>query len=131
MGLLKSFLYSGRILTILSVAQAFVTAAKTKPRRWEKRVDETLYLSGRRPGAVLKEEVWFEGEKLVKYSLGYINSDVCSTDHGRVLGYDNAHGVHHRHFRGKVETFEFTSYEALVKRFEHEVQELWRIEDEK
>jgi len=39
----------------------------------EKRVDQTLYLSGRRSGAVLKEEVWCEGERVVKYSLAYIN----------------------------------------------------------
>jgi len=96
----------------------------------EKRVDETLYLSGRRRGAVLKEEIWFEGDKLVKYSLAYSNPRICGVDNGRILGYDNSHSVHHRHFKGKVEAIEFTSYEALVNRFEHEVRELWRIEDE-
>lgn len=97
----------------------------------EKRIDETLYLSGSRRGAVLKEEVWYEGENLVKYSLAYVNLRLCSVDDGRVLGYDNSHGHHHRHFMGKTEEIEFDSYESLVKRFEAELRELWRIEDEK
>ena len=79
---------------------------------------------------MLKEEVWFEGDKLVRYSLAYINLRVCGLDHGRVLGYDNAHDYHHRHFMGKVESIEFNGYEDLIVRFENEVHELWRIEDE-
>lgn len=98
--------------------------------RREKRVDETLRPSGRRRGAVLKEEVWFQGDKLVRYSLAYINPRVCGLDNGRVLGYDNAHDYHHRHFMGKIENIEFKSYEELASRFQAEVHELWRIEDE-
>jgi hypothetical protein len=108
-----------------------VSKGKSRKRlRREKRVDETSYLTGRRRGAVLKEEVWYEGDKLVKYSLAYINPGLFNFDTGRILGYDNAHDHHHRHFMGKVEDIDFESYEALVIRFESEVQELWRIEDE-
>ena len=107
-----------------------MAAARRVKVRWEKRVDETLYLSGRRRGAVLKWELWYEGEKVAKYSLAYINPRVCGVDNGRVLGYDNSHGVHDRHFKGKAESIEFTSYGALAKRFEGEVRELWRMEDE-
>ena len=96
----------------------------------DKRVDQTLYLSGRRRGAVLKEEVWYEGARVVKYSLAYINPRICAADHGRVLGYDNTHEYHHRHFMGKVEEVEFPGYEKLVAQFEREVHELWRAEDE-
>jgi hypothetical protein len=32
-------------------------------------------------------------------------------DDGRVLGYDNAHGLHHRHFMGVVSRYQFTSFE--------------------
>jgi Family of unknown function (DUF6516) len=103
--------------------------SRSRPRR-EKRIDETLRLSGRRHGAVLKEEVWFEGDKLVRYSLAYINPRICGVDHGRVLGYDNAHDYHHRHFMGKVENIEFEGYLALASQFESEVRELWRLEDE-
>jgi hypothetical protein len=101
-----------------------------KRRSAEKRVDETLHLAGRRRGAVLKEEVWYEGQRVVKYSLAYVNPRLCGVDNGRVLGYDNGHDYHHRHFMGKVEEIEFEGYEALLNRFQQEVQELWRIEDE-
>ena len=102
----------------------------TKGIRREKRVDDTLYLSGRRRGAVLKEEVWYAGSQVAKYSLAYINPRICARDNGRVLGYDNTHDDHHRHFMGKIERIEFAGYEALVRRFESEVRELWRTEDE-
>lgn len=87
-------------------------------------------LKGKRKGASLKEQVWFEDGAIVAYSLAYINLRRCSVDNGRVLGYDNSHDYHHRHFMGKVETIEFTSYAAIVERFIGEVHELWRIEDE-
>lgn len=102
----------------------------TKAGGFEKRIDGTAYLTGRRRGAVLKEEVWYEGEKVVKYSLAYINPGICGVDNGRVLGYDNSHAYHHRHFMGKVEEINFSGYEALVDRFQKEVEDLWRLEDE-
>lgn len=101
-----------------------------KVTKQEKRIDETLQLSGRRRGALLKEEVWFEGDRVVKYSLAYINPRICAVDNGRVLGYDNTHQYHHRHFKGNVETIEFHGYEALVTRFEGELHQLWKVEDE-
>jgi hypothetical protein len=61
----------------------------------------------------------------------HINQLVCQADNGRVLGYDNSHDFHHRHFMGKVETIKFKDYETLASRFRDEVQELWRKEDEK
>jgi hypothetical protein len=91
---------------------------------------ETHRLKGKRKGALLKEQVWFEGKNVVSYSLAYINLKRCSEDNGRVLGYDNSHGFHHRHFMGTIESFQFTTYTALVERFYGEVHELWRLEDE-
>lgn len=41
-----------------------------------------------------------------------------------MLGYDNAHGYHERHFKGTAETHSFTSYEALLVRFLEEVAAL-------
>ena len=78
----------------------------------------------------MKEEVWYEGEAVVKYSLAYINSRICRADNGRVLGYDNSHNSHHRHFMGKTEPVSFPGYEALAVRFQAEVERLWRAEDE-
>ena len=80
---------------------------------------------------MLKEEVWHDRDgQVVKYSLTYINPAVFGADNGRVLGYDNSHDHHHRHFMGKQESFEFTGYEALATRFYDEVRDLWRREDE-
>jgi hypothetical protein len=91
---------------------------------------EINQLRGKREGAILKDEAWYEDEKVVAYNLAYINLKLCRVDHGRVLGYDNSHGYHHRHFMGKVEPIDYTTYEAHVKRFIKEVHALWRIEDE-
>jgi len=83
-------------------------------------------------GAKLREEVWqTKSGRVVKYNLAYINLRVFGQDNGRVLGYDNSHDYHHRHFMGAVEPFQFDSYEALAKRFYIEVHELRRKEDEK
>ncbi len=94
-------------------------------------VDETILLKRPRRGAKLKEEVWQSDDgQVVKYSLAYINPSRCSPDNGRVLGYDNRHGRHHRHFMGTTEPVDFESYESLSARFHAEVIELWRKEDE-
>ncbi|MFY9675951.1 MAG: DUF6516 family protein [Terriglobales bacterium] len=105
-------------------------SGKTRATR-EKRVDQTLYCSGKREGAMLKDEVWYEGDRVVKYSLAYVNPRIYAADNGRVLGYDNTHDYHHHQFMGKVEKIEFHGYEALVTRFERELYELWRTEDER
>ncbi len=93
-------------------------------------MDQSCYLTGPRRGAVLKEEVWYIGDKVVKYSLAYINPRICAVDNGRVLGYDNSHNQHHRHYMGKSEVIEFSNYESLAEQFEDEVRDLWRREDE-
>ena len=107
--------------------------ARTAPKaaRIRKTVDESFYLSRPRRGAIPKGEVWQDEDGTVaRYSLAYLNPRICGVDNGRVLGYDNAHGYHHRHFMGQVEWIEFKTYEDLNRRFLKEVQELWRQEDE-
>jgi hypothetical protein len=97
----------------------------------EKVVDETFILKRPRHGARLREEVWQTKDgKVTKYNLAYINHLVFRPDNGRVLGYDNSHDYHHRHFMGKVEAIEFGDYESLAARFRREVVRLWRKEDE-
>jgi hypothetical protein len=77
-------------------------------------------------GGTLSFEAWgYEQDwkaMVTRYSMAYINLALYRGDHGRVLGYDNAHGEHHRHWMGKTEAVEFSSYEALVARFQAE----WR-----
>lgn len=79
-------------------------------------------------GGSLRHEVWgfIEAGKTVvtRYNIAYINHAVCRVDHGRVLGYDNAHGYHHRHYMGTVEPCDVESYEATVERFQREWSEL-------
>ena len=92
-------------------------------------VAEVYRLKGKRKGGVLKDEAWWEDGQVVAYNLAYINRRISRVDHGRVLGYDNSHGYHHRHFMGKTEPVEYISYDVLVKRFYRELHELWRAED--
>ncbi len=91
---------------------------------------QVFRLKGKRKGALLKEQIWLEDGTVVAYSLAYVNLRVFAKDNGRVLGYDNSHDFHHRHFRGAVEAVDFSTYDALAERFYNEVHELWRIEDE-
>jgi hypothetical protein len=62
--------------------------------------------------------------QVAKYSLAYINPRVCGLDHGGVLGYDNSHDHHYRHFMGTIEHIDFKSFEDLSRRFRSEVEEL-------
>ncbi len=89
-----------------------------KARPVKTTVIEVNPLKGKRQGASLKEQVWFEDGEIVAYSLAYVNLKRCQVDHGRVLGM------------GKVEAIGFTNYKAHLQRFLSEVRELWRIEDE-
>jgi hypothetical protein len=52
--------------------------------------------------------------------LAYINHLIYSGDNGRVVGYDNAHDGHHRHYLGKVEPVEFVNFEDTETRFEND-----------
>ena len=73
--------------------------------------------------AMYCEEVWEDADgRVVKYNLAFIHFGVCQQDHGRVVGYDNAHGRHERHFMGKVQEVEFESYEATLAKFQGEVR---------
>ena len=85
---------------------------------------ERFELKSKSGGGQLSYEVWgyiVQGKTIVtRYNLAYINHAIYSGDNGRVLGFDNAHDYHHRHFMGKVETVEFISYEATLERFQRE-----------
>ena len=61
---------------------------------------------------------------VTRYNLAYINHAIHQGDNGRVLGFDNAHGYHHRHYQGEIEAVEFVSYEATQERFQQEWLEI-------
>ena len=79
-------------------------------------------------GGVLCYEVWGyvdNGKTIVtRYNMAYVNHAVCSKDNGRVLGYDNAHGYHHRHYMGSVEACDYVSHDDTVERFQAEWVEI-------
>ena len=96
--------------------------AKTK---FKKVVSEQFPVNPKRGGGILKIEAW-ENEKgeIIKYSMAYINHLIFSDDNGRVLGYDNTHNFHHKHYFGEIsEVSDFISYENLVDRFQNEIKE--------
>jgi len=89
---------------------------------------ETFKLKASSGGGILSFEVWgyaSEGKTVVtRYNLAYINLLICQKDNGRVLGFDNAHDYHHKHYMGKVTPVSFISYEKTLERFEKEWQEI-------
>jgi hypothetical protein len=118
---------SGECVRLRKKAGKGKTAKKsTTP---EKRIDQTHHPTGKRHGAILKEEVWYDGNIVVKYSLAYVDPRV-GVDNGRILGFDNGHGFAHRHYKGEMEKLEFPGYAAVARRFEEELREIWKAEDE-
>ena len=85
-------------------------------------VDDCHTLPSRRGNGQLRREVWVDGAtgKVTRYNLAYINHNICGLDNGRVVGYDNAHGHHHRHFKGSIEPIDFISFEDIEARFQRD-----------
>jgi hypothetical protein len=89
---------------------------------------EAFKLKTSQGGGILSFEVWGyvrDGKTVVtRYNLAYINPLFCQKDNGRVLGFDNAHDYHHRHYMGKVAPVDFVSYEQTLEQFQKEWQEI-------
>ena len=82
-------------------------------------VDESFRLSRKR--GTLRREVWIdETGKVTRHNLAYINHELHQRDNGRVVGYDNAHGGHHRHYFGVVTPVAFVSFEDIETQFERD-----------
>lgn len=85
---------------------------------------EVIKLKKKSGGGILSYEVWGyqqgKESKVTRYNLAYINHEITKKDHGRVLGFDNAHDYHHRHYMGMIESVEFESYEKTLERFQQE-----------
>lgn len=98
---------------------------KKNSSKYIKAVDEAIKIADKHGNGILRISVNVDkGGKVKRYSLAYINYHLCSVDNGRVLGYDNRHGYHHRHYMGKEEPIEFQNYEAIADRFEKEWRKL-------
>lgn len=100
----------------------------SKPTKESLLEQERFELKPKSGGGLLSYEVWGYTEKgktvVTRYNLAYINHAIYQGDNGRVLGYDNAHGYHHRHYMGKVEAVEFVSYEVTQEKFQQEWLEI-------
>lgn len=92
---------------------------------------ERFELKAKSGGGLLSYEVWgyrLNGQTVVtRYNLAYVNHAIHQGDNGRVLGFDNAHNYHHRHFMGKVKAVDFVSYEATLERFQQEWTEIVKL----
>ena len=78
---------------------------KSQKTKFEKVVSEQYPITPKRGGGILKIDAW-ENQKgeIVKYSMAYINRLIFSGDNGRVLGYDNTHDYHHKHYFGEIDS---------------------------
>jgi hypothetical protein len=101
-------------------------AKKSHPSQTLVKVVNDLFpVKKKRGGGLIKIEAWEDmSGKVARYSMTYINPLLFAGDNGRVLGYDNAHGYHHRPYKGSVSMVEnFSNYENLLDRFQQELKE--------
>lgn len=86
-----------------------------------KLIDESHRISDKRGNGQLRREIWVDEQgRVTRYNLAYINHGLYRGDNGRAVGYDNQHGYHHRHYFGKTEPIEFTSFSDVEERFERD-----------
>ncbi len=96
---------------------------RVRPRKAVDEIDQVRCKSG--SYGTIREEVYVDNAgAVVKYNLVFIHPDLCQHDNGRVLGYDNAHGHHERHWMGSVQPVSYISYEHTLRRFLDEVEAL-------
>ncbi|CNH34978.1 toxin-antitoxin system TumE family protein [Yersinia pekkanenii] len=93
----------------------------------KKIVDETHKIANRRGNGQLRREIWADPlGAITRYNLAYINHCLSQGDNGRVIGYDNAHGFHHRHYLGGIEAVDFVSFEQIEDCFQKDWTSLRR-----
>ncbi len=64
--------------------------------------------------------------KVALYNLAFLIPHLLHADNGRILGYDNAHGFHERHFLGGREQVQSAEYKTLADSFHREAELLRR-----
>lgn len=83
-------------------------------------VDDSHTISAKRGNGLLRREIWIDTVtgNVTRYNLAYINHAIYGGDNGRVVGYDNVHAGHHRHYKGNMEPVRFISFEHTEEQFE-------------
>jgi hypothetical protein len=113
---------------VLAFGTSVVEEFMAKPPKETLLEQERFELKLKSGGGLLSYEVWGYQENgktvVTRYNLAYINHSICHVDNGRVLGFDNAHDYHHRHYMGEVTAVEFISYEAILEVFQQEWLEI-------
>lgn len=85
--------------------------------------DDAFTIHKSKGNGVLRRQIWVDSDnEVTRYSLTYINHLLFTGDNGRVLGFDNAHRYHHRHYMGNVEPVTFKNFAELEKRFQQEFE---------
>jgi len=83
--------------------------------------DDRFVIARRKGNGELRREVWVDNKgRVTRYNLAYINLSLHQGDNGRVVGYDNTHGHHHRHYFGAIDPVDFVSFEDIEDRFERD-----------
>jgi len=85
-------------------------------------VDETHWFESKGKPPLIREFHTKDDEgNVIEYALTYIDFSMYAGDNGRVLGYDNAHGIHERHFMGSAQEVGPRNYASLRDEFFEEV----------
>ena len=84
-------------------------------------VDDTNRIPNKHGYGILRREVWVDRSgKATRYNLAYIHASVHSGDNGRVHGYENAQGYHHKHYLGVVTPVAFVNSDTMEEQFQAE-----------
>jgi len=98
--------------------------SKSIKKNYLKVIDEQFIVPQSNGGGIIKFEAWEFEDRIIKYNMVYINKNIFPNDNGRVVGYDNSHDFHHKHYFGQItELDDFMTYEELVRRFQNDVKE--------
>ena len=98
--------------------------SREKKKTYTKVIDEQFIVPQEKGGGIIKFEAWEHQNEIVKYNMAYINRQIFPGDNGRVIGYDNSHNFHHKHYFGEIcELDDFVDYRDLVNRFKNEIKE--------
>jgi len=89
------------------------------------RLDDSFKIPDKRGNGQIRIQYLKNPEtgEVITYSMAYINDAICSVDNGRVIGFDNAHGEHHKHDMGAYIPVEFESFEKTFELFQEQWQQ--------
>jgi hypothetical protein len=95
-----------------------------KKKNYIKVIDEQFIVPHSQGNGIIKFEAWEYENQIVKYNMVYINKNIFPNDNGRVIGYDNSHNFHHKHYFGQITQLDdLINYQELVKRFRDDLKE--------